>query len=458
MSSAFWKYGPAIVCVLALVIYTYFYSFQAPIYDHWTLISFYSAMKTGELGIGDLFALHGNHWHASGYAVQLGLSDFTNMSHWAESLASIAFAVLGFVALMRMLTISMDLLSIWNVTAWVFGISAFFLFSFDQSFNWLMGWQVAVFINLAGALWTIERLSVASVSVGNTVLAAIACAIAVYAFGTGWALIPIGFALLLLRGALRSDSGQISLLIWIALTALLLWHFYRALNDSAASYSVEVMPDFSDWRSWVGLMEYTGYFLASPLVRFARDSGALATILGGGVLIWACLKLRSVDRRQAWRASLPFLAMAAYAAGSGLLTALGRWAAFGSDQAFTARYISFGNFYWIAVFTLAIFAIAKSSHRTHKRTFAFLGLFLIMKIGNQPSVIQRNVKLSNNIAQAAEQVAASYPHTSAEQYSNWHASFQDIDPLLEALYQNRASLFATVPEGSVDAPRSEDAQ
>lgn len=327
MSSAFWKYGPAILCVLALVAYTFLYYFRAPIYDHWTLISFYSAMKTGELGVGDLFALHGNHWHASGYAVQLGLSDVTNMSHWAESLASIAFAVLGFAALMRMLTISMDLLSIWNVTAWVFGICAFFFFSFDQSFNWLMGWQVAVFINLAGAMWTIERLSLASISVRNTVLAAIASGLAIYAFGTGWALIPIGYGLLLARGALRFGAGQLCLLVWTALTGLLLWHFYLAFNDSAASYSVEVMPDFSVWQTWAGLLEYTGYFLASPLVRFARDSGALATVLGGGVFIWAYFKLRSVDRKQAWLASLPFLAISGHGGLCGGLRAPhGAWA------------------------------------------------------------------------------------------------------------------------------------
>ena len=455
MASVFWKYGPATLCILALFAYTMVFHFRAPFYDHWELVGFYGSMRSGELEIGDLFALHGNHWHASGYAVQLGLSEFTNMAHWAESLASIVFAVFGFIALMRMLTISMDLLSVWNVTAWVFGISAFFFFSFDQSLNWLMGWQVAVFINLAGTLWTIERLSLAPVSVRNTIIAAMTCAIAIYAFGTGWALIPIGFALLLVRGATRSESGQVALVIWIALTAGLLWHFYLALNDSAASYSVEVMPDLSAWQSWVGLLEYTGHFLASPLVRFARDSGVLATVLGSGVLIWAFFKLLSVDRRQAWQASLPFLALAAYAIGSGMLTALGRWASFGSDQAFVPRYISFGNFFWIAVFALAIFAIAKSSHRTHKRTFAFLGLFLVMKIGNQPSVIWGHVRLSNNIAQAAEQLVASYPNTQPEDYSALHASFQNIDPHLEILYQYRVSLFADLPEAEAVASPSE---
>ena len=86
----------------------------------------------------------------------------------------------------------------------------------------------------------------------------------------------------------------------------------------------------------------------------------------------------------------------------------------------------------------------------HKRTFAFLGLFLVMKIGNQPSVVWSNVRLSNSIAQAAEELVASYPNTEPEDYSALHASFQVIDPYLETLYENLASLFADLPEDEAD--------
>lgn len=446
MSATFWKFGPAALCVLVLTIYVLLFHFRAPYFDHWYLISLYDAYEADQLAWRDLFALHGNHWHASGYAVQLGLSEVTDMAHWAESLASIVIATFGFVALMRMLQYSMDLLSVSYAAAWAFGISAFLFFSLDQSANWLFGWQVAVFINIAGALWTIERLSVPPITIINTLFAAVASALAIYGFGTGWALIPIGFALLLLRGALTSTVGCICLLIWSTLTGLLLFHFYLALTGGAASYGVESLPDFTRFESWKGLFEYTAHFLASPIVRFARDSAVLTTLFGTGVLIWALLKLYAVDRRAAWRATLPFLAMAAYAFGSGFLTALGRWEAFGIHQAFVSRYITFGTFFWIAIFAITILAIAKTSHRTHKRTFSVLGLLFVLKIANQPSVIFKHIELSGEIAQSARELAAAYPDITPEMHAVLHAPFQQIEPDLEILYQYRASLFANVPE------------
>lgn len=458
MSATFWKFGPAALCVLVLTVYALLFHFRAPYFDHWYLISLYEAYEAEQLAWGDLFALHGNHWHASGYAVQLGLSGFTDMAHWAESLASIVIATLGFVALIRMLQYSMDLLSVSYAEAWAFGLSAFLFFSLDQSANWLWGWQVAVFINIAGALWTIERLSVPPITIINTLLAAIAASMAIYGFGTGWALIPVGFALLLLRGALRSTIGCICLMIWSAMTGLLLLHFFLALTAGAASYGAQSLPDLTQFQSWKGLFEYTAHFLASPIVRFARDSAVLTTIFGTGVLFWALLKLHAVDHRAAWRATLPFLAMAAYAFGSGFLTALGRWEAFGIHQAFVSRYITFGTFFWIAIFAITIFAIAKTNHRTHKRTFSVLGLLLVLKIANQPSVIIKQIELSQEIAQSARELASAYPEITAEMYAVLHAPAQRIEPDLEILYAHRVSLFANVPEGPMAEPERGEAR
>ena len=78
-----------------------------------------------------------------------------------------------------------------------------------------------------------------------------------------------------------------------------------------------------------------------------------------------------------------------------------------------------------------------------------------MKIGNQPSVTWSLIKLSNRIALATEQLVASYPETSPEDYSALHASFQKIEPHLETLYQYRVSLFADVPDSPAVVSPSE---
>ena len=127
--------------------------------------------------------------------------------------------------------------------------------------------------------------------------------------------------------------------------------------------------------------------------------------------------------------------------GSGLLTAIGRWEAFGVQHAFVSRYISFGSFFWIAVFVLAIFAIAMTSHKTHKRTFAVLGLLFILKLGNIPSVVQKSVRISNQISIASDQLATSYPDLPPDSYAILHSPFQQIEPHLDTLAEDEVSLF-----------------
>ena len=452
------KWGPAAICFGAVLAVCLVFHYRAPFHDHWDLIPLYEALRSGELAFSDLFALHGNHWHASAYMVLLGLSLFTGMAHGVESVASVAFAGLGFIALVRILSRSIALLGSANAVPWVMGMSAFFLFSLDQSANWLWGWQVAVFINIACALWMIERLSFGSITIGNTLLAAALCAVAIYAFGTGWTLIPIGLILLVFRGALVSGSGRAALLIWAGLTALLLWHFALSLNDTAAAYSTSALPNLMDVGTWIGLVHYALNFVASPIVRFARDSSLIAILIGAGVLVWSIWTLRAADKQRVWQVAAPFLAMAAFSFGSGLLTAIGRWEGFGVQHAFVSRYISFGTPFWVAVFVLAFFAIAKTNHRSHKRAFAVLGLLFVLKLGNIPSVVQKSVRISNEISAVTKQLAIAYPNVSPDDYAVLHNPLQEIDPRLAVLSEYEVSFFANPSDPDEYAPVDEGDQ
>ncbi|MCR9268567.1 MAG: hypothetical protein NXH72_01130 [Hyphomonadaceae bacterium] len=442
MPKIVWKWGPALGFFLIVLGFALRFHYQAPFHDHWDIVPLYAAWQNKELAFRDLFALHGNHWHASGYLVQLALSPWTKMAHWAEVLASVSIAGLGFVALARLIDRAGKRLDLSQATAWAMGLAAFLFFSLDQAANWLWGWQVAVFISLAGALWTIERLTHEVPSVRNTLLAASAAALAIYAFGTSWVLLPIGFVLLFAQGAGRSLTGWACLGLWSILSMLLFWHFSLAMNAPAAAYSAAGMPALDRVETWLGLAHYTINFTASPVVRFARDSAELGAALGLGLSIWAVWTLRKSSRPEVWRAILPFLALAAYSFGAGLLTAFGRWAVFGVNQAFVSRYISFGTLFWIAVFVLAVFAIAKTQPRTPRAAYAMLGLFVLLKLGNIPSVVQKSVAISNDVSEAAHALRVSYPETDPATYQVLHQIGQPIDSHLSVLAAHRASLFA----------------
>ena len=451
MSKKVWTWAPSLICFLVVLGFSLTFYYRAPFHDHWDIVPFYASLQSGELRLEDLFALHGNHWHASAYAVMLVVSPFTDMAHGVEAFLSVLFAGLGFLALVRMLSVNMRRLDVSSASAWAFGICGFFYFSLDQAANWLWGWQVAVFINLAAALWALERLTIGAPTLRNTVLAAIAAAIAVYAFGTGWVLIPIGYALLVLFGGLKTPQGWGALAIWTVLTALLLWHFSLALNDSAAAYSANTLPDMLALETWIGLGHYTINFIASPVVRFARDSSVIAALIGFGLMFWAIWTLREGERQKLLRGIAPFMAMAAYAIGSGLLTAIGRWEMFGVKQAFVSRYISFGTFFWIAVFVLVIFAIAKARPRRHRTVLALIGLLFVLKLGNIPSVVQKSVDISHQIEASVDALRQTYPNTSPDAYSVLHNPAQNIEPHLQVLYAQEASLFSDREASPVSA-------
>ena len=447
MRRILWTWGPALFFFLVVLVFSLSFYYRAPYHDHWDIVPYFAALQQGELQLGDLFVPHGGHWHATGYIAQLTLGELTGMAHWAVSFASVLFAGLGFVALLRMMTRSFAELNIPETAPWLISISAFFFFSLDQSANWLWGWQVAVFIMIAGAMWTIERLSAGEPSVANTLLAAGATAVSIYAFATGWALIPIGFGLLLAYGAMSSPTGKVCLGIWGGFTLLMLVHLYLA--RAGLPVSVSTLPDAGQADTWLGLSHYTINFVTSPVIRFARDSSLVAAAIGIGLFIWSLRTLKREEKRPILQTVAPFLALAALSWGAGFLSAIGRWEQFGVQQAFVSRYISFGSFFWISVFVLAIFAIAKTRHRTHMWTYSVLGLLLLLKVGNIPSVVTKSVELSQTIAATSSEIAAIYPDVEPADYAILHNGSQDVETYLETLSTHKVSFFHGGPGGPV---------
>ena len=371
----------------------------------------------------------------------------TAMAHWAESLASVLFAGLGFIALARMYDRCIDQLRVWPATLWVYGLSSFFYFSLDQAANWLWGWQVAVFISNAGALWAIERLTRGAPTLLNTALAAISAAISVYGFGTGWVLIPIGFALLLLFGALRSRVGIGCIALWTALSTLLLYHFFSVFTEKKSMYIDKVMPDFFDVTTYIGLLHFTVNFIASPIVgNTMRDIYITipVTLIGVGILFWSARILQRDKQMNTLLSVASFLSLAVFAFGSGLLTSLGRWEVYGANQAFVDRLVSFGTFFWIGVFVLAALAIVKRGGMPQKRILAVLGLLLVLKIGNVPGNVQKKVEHSYAVREAANILADNYPDVSAAEYSILYAPEQraKVEQYVRTLWIHKVSVFA----------------
>ena len=441
------KWGIPVIFFVVTLVFSLLYHWSAPVADHWYIMKLYTKLKDGDLILSDLFKLHGAHWHASGYIVQLALAEITAMAHWAESLASVVFAGLGFLALARMLDRCVDQLRLWQATLWIYGLSSFLYFSLDQAANWLWGWQVAVFISNAGALWSIERLTRGTPTLLNTALAAVAAAVSVYGFGTGWVLIPIGFGLLILFGACRSRVGIGSLALWAALSILLLFHFFSVFTAKKSLYVVKVIPDLLDTSTYIGLVHFAVNFVSSPLIGGTmRDIHITASVslIGVGILTWSVRALSKGKRMEVILSVSPFLSLAVFAVGCGLLTGLGRWEVYGVNQAFVSRLNSFGTFFWIAVFVLASLAIAKRGGIPQKRILAVLGLLLVLKFTNIPGIAQKKIEHSYAVREAAELLSENYPDVKPAEYNILYAPEQKakVEGYLRTLWTHKVSVFA----------------
>lgn len=154
---AYW--APAAFFFAVAAVYTLLFYYRLPYFDHWDLVSLYDATVDGRPPIGEIFAVNAGHWHATGYIVMLLLASLTRMAHAPEAVASLVFALLGFLALARILRNAASAFNAQNSLALLIGVGALFYFSLDQAENWLWGWQVAVFAHIAGVLWCIERLT-----------------------------------------------------------------------------------------------------------------------------------------------------------------------------------------------------------------------------------------------------------------------------------------------------------
>lgn len=443
------KWAIAAFFFIVTLIFSLQYHYRVPYLDHWDIITLYASLKNGTFILSDLFWLHGPHWHASGYAALLALAEVTALAHWAESLASVVFAALGFLALARMLDRCVDHLHLCQATLWMYGISAFLYFSLDQAANWLWGWQVAVFISNAGALWSIERLTRGTPTVRNTTLAAVAATVSVYGFGTGWVLIPIGFGLLILFGAFRSRAGIGSLALWSALSALLLFHFLTVFSDKRSMYVKHVSLDLLDATTYFGLTHFVINFVTSPLVgNTMRDIHITVPVMliGLSILIWSA---RSLNRHKQTSVLLdisPFLSLVVFALGSGLLTALGRWEEFGANQAFVDRHVSFGQFFWIAVFVLALIALVNRGATPEKRSLVVFGLWVLftLKVTNLPGDVREHVERSVHIKEVEKVLSENYPHIQPTEYSRLYHLPQKatVEQGLETMWIHKVSVFA----------------
>ena len=439
-------YGaPAVLCVITL-FYIILFHFQAPYFDGWDLITLQQRLEGGEFGLDDLFYMHGAHWHASAYVILLGLSMLTGMDHLYEGLTSLCFAAIGFIGLALIVRRAAAVFAIESALPVLMVLAALFWFSLDQSLNWLWGWQVAVYINIAGAVWMIALFASDRVTWLRFLFAVIAFGVSITAFATALVLLPIGGLLLLqqlLRDAATSRNQKlIQLCVWGMVSIAVVALFLRYNN---APDAIDSSAQLRTGVAWVtSYVHYLINYFASPITRFA--TGLALPVVAASVYFAYWLSRRSgitfveVLKEPAYAA---LFALMLYGAGAGILTGLGRVAEFGAVQGFSSRYITFGNFFWIGLILMTAGVVAKLGYKENRFSppVIVLSLLLALKIGNSISGGNKYIQQAPMRDQAIAVIVAARPEIDREALLVFSNPHQQLNDDLEFLETRRLSFF-----------------
>jgi hypothetical protein len=424
----------------ALVYVTLFY-YRAPYFDHWDLAPMLEAAEQGRLTPAQLFEVHGGHWHSSAYMLLIALAQFTHWSHLAESLLSLAF-----VGSACLLTLSLAARFRANAAptaapAYFVAATAFLCFSLDQSANLLWGFQLSVFVSQFGAILALWALLAPSIGPARLAAALLGLGIAVTSYATGFALMPLGFALFLLRAELNAASRIAYAAVWASVSAMLCAGFILAQHAAPYGGSFDIadlaQPDFP---IYLALFELN--FLGAGIARFTTDLMIPVALVG----LAACgvCTIHLLRRNVPLSALVIPLSLCAFGLGAGLLCGLGRYD-FGAGQGANARYITFAGVFWLGAAWLMLAALAETETRTVRRALlALVCVLALLKIGNSVQSAVKHATLSSDIGVIAETMRAN-PDGAAAAARRIARARQDIETHVAFMREKSWGVFRGSP-------------
>jgi hypothetical protein len=376
---------PAFVALaILLLVLALLWRVPMMLWDHLDLVPIYERFVQGTLDAGDFFRIHGGHLHAGAYAVLLWTTALSHGGTWLDGVASWLFllAYAGvIVSLLRRLARERDVGQPCTL------LIVFLVLYPGHLANLQWGWQVAVFICLAGMASTIALLA-APVLRAWHVFAAIACAsIAFASFAVGFAVFPAAIVVLALRREMpwRVRCGWIA--VWAALALAAMFELRRGAEPTPA---------------WTEVAAYVFNFLGAGLARYATDLApwlGIAGIVSGGAAAWVC---------RAQRSALAWIGLFVVGAASALLTAYGRVDAYGADQAFVTRYVSFSSVFWIGWLGL----LAQFPRDTRRRAIGagiVASLFAALAVFNAAHLMKKAATVARRAQATAQTIRQTYP-------------------------------------------------
>ncbi len=330
---------------LAWRMHTYCYNMRAA--DQIAMEPLFAAMYADTLTWEELWQQHNEHRILFPRILLLALGRITGWNVNYELLLNYGFACATFALVLALLARMRRQLHICQ-PCWLLPTLAVLHFSLAQCENWLFGMNMVIYLNVCCVVAALSLLAVPKLHFPGFLAALAMAVVASGTFANGLLLWLLGTLQLLVlhRRRLAYTAGW-ALCGSAVITVYLTGYFRPAHHPSP------VFPD----ENPAGFASYLFTYLGSPV-----SNGSAAMLAGACGIIVLSAALWVLYRRQVpLSVVLPLVSLAAYAVGSGALTALGR-TGFGITQALTGRYVTISLLLWV-VSAAALYLVAETTRR-----------------------------------------------------------------------------------------------
>ena len=376
------------------------------LWDHIDLVPMYEAWRQGGLAASEFWRIHdGSHFHSAAYAVLLLTTWLSGGRPWLDCVAS--WAVYATTAWLLLGIARRGWQGLGERAGW-WPALLLLLFHPGHLANLQWGWQVAVFISLAGAVAPIYLLTREHVTVSGNLVGVMLAVVGVLGFTTTLAVFPVAVALLLARTDWPWSRRVLLALPWLVVALALAGWLATARGASVSAPGVGV------------LVLYSLNYLGGGVLRFAEGLAPWWTTLALLVAIPAARRTWGMPQARPW------LALMAFAIGCAVLTALGRAAPFGVDHAFVTRYGSFALLFWIGWMGLMVLASQQGGGSWRRWSRALLALTVVFAFANGVHMAKKAITVHERAVAYAAQIRQHYP---------------TVDPaVMQQAYESRAAL------------------
>jgi hypothetical protein len=247
---------PIVFAALSIALLAMTMAWHVPmmLWDHLDLVPIYVTWHDGRLDPWTLLRIHGGHLHALAYAVLLATTSISHGHPWIDCFASwlLLLVYLGVVVSFARETFGRD-------RRGILVLIVFLALYPGHLANLQWGWQVAVFLCLAGVAISIRMLTLAGLSAAHVAASIAAAIVALLSFATAGALIPTALVIVALRRDMPRKTRVAFMLPWLALGAFFVWTIGAPETSSNGVAHLGDVP------------RYALNFLGAGIARFATD-------------------------------------------------------------------------------------------------------------------------------------------------------------------------------------------